>query len=1310
MIKRLLMLLSLSLMSLPAWAATYTFSSGSTFLNPFDPPPCSGSWSRSGSLFTCNGRVTLASGDVLRVSTSIFEGLGDIRVVASGGFALSSNATIGTAAKNISLESNWGTIDASGGTTVRGSITTASGAVSMTGSNNMLYGSVTGSNGNVSITGGTISGSVSTDGSVSLVNGSVAGDVYGRNGVTTNAVNVTGNLTSSGVVDLRGGTIGGLVESAGAITTNGTLVNGTLTSSNGTVNLTGGRITGLVRSNCCMITSNGTNLLAGAWAGSNGLNITGGTIQGPFFANGNVAQFSGVNMVFGSLSGASTATFSNSTLGSAELPVTVTTLYGPVNLNNTTAFGDFTAPDYATIFVNSPSTVTGTCLPHSTPREACRPPVVPRCLSDNFNRSSLGEDWAVTSRNGSFGVPRIINGRLRLTDNSGNVATGATIQRLVPAANNLVQIEFKYYAYNGSGADGVAVIFSDASLTPQPGGYGGSLGYAQLNGTSGFSGGWLGIALDEFGNFSNPTETRNGGPGARADSVAIRGSGSGTTGYRYLRGTAANLNPGVDVSGSSAGPGHTYRITLDSRTGGRTMVSVERNTGSGFVTLIAPFDAQAEAGQAALPTNFFVTLTGSTGGSNNIHELDDLSFCADRLESVGQQIDHFELSYDTASPLTCNPLPVTVKACVNATCSQLYTGPVTVELSPLNGWIGGMPRTFSGGQATFNLQVTTPGNVNLGVGKSTPPAKPLSQTVCSSANCRVTFVDSGFIFDVPDLIANQRSGAITLKARQTNPETRKCEPSFVNVTRQVSFWSEYLDPDPTEIRGAPRILLGFNEDSDSYIQSISIDASRPTEVPLAFDKEAEAKIWVRYPDAGKLQLHARHLSNEAYARGSDAFISRPYGLCVQVGSVCASADVSCPVFAGGIRAGDRFPVTIRAVAWELNGEERTAARLCQGNNTTPNFRHPNITLGSAVQAPAGGANGVMDPPNYTHVLGEQTTINTSISEVGVFTITATPQGAYIDGAHWVDGGSRDLVGRFIPAYLGVEGSAALEPACTAFSYQEQPISFSQNPNLTVTGFNRQGVETSNYDRGAFWRLNEPALTVPESIIGGRPGLNSRIRTVGNASVVVSDNAGDGARTFTWSGRRLQYAAAPLPSSEDAPVSIMARQPFTAAALTDQDGACYGGTTCLPYSFTFSGSDLRLGRLALGNAHGSELQGLSLPLRIESWRDGNFQVEAQDTCSAPLLGNPAPVAGTFTGNLSVGETTPSRSGPSAGVGQVLMSAPGAGNDGSVQVSLPSQPAWLNYAWDGATRQQARGLATFGIYQGSPPLIYRRELYR
>ncbi|WP_351090169.1 hypothetical protein, partial [Shewanella sp. S1-49-MNA-CIBAN-0167] len=75
--------------------------------------------------------------------------------------------------------------------------------------------------------------------------------------------------------------------------------------------------------------------------------------------------------------------------------------------------------------------------------------------------------------------------------------------------------------------------------------------------------------IDEYGNFS--AEGGPSGPGRRRQSVSIRGSGSGTSGYPYLRGTCSNgsinqngdcLSPKVDNNNVS--PAHRYRITVDS--------------------------------------------------------------------------------------------------------------------------------------------------------------------------------------------------------------------------------------------------------------------------------------------------------------------------------------------------------------------------------------------------------------------------------------------------------------------------------------------------------------------------------------------------------------------------------------------------------------------------------------------------------------------------------------------------------------------------------------------------------------------------
>ncbi|NKQ11420.1 hypothetical protein DQ405_012730 [Pseudomonas sp. SST3] len=269
----------------------------------------------------------------------------------------------------------------------------------------------------------------------------------------------------------------------------------------------------------------------------------------------------------------------------------------------------------------------------------------------------------------------------------------------------------------------------------------------------------------------------------------------------------------------------------------------------------------------------------------------------------------------------------------------------------------------------------------------------------------------------------------------------------------------------------------------------------------------------------------------------------------------------------------------------------------------------------------------------------------------------------------------------------------------------------------MTGYNSAGSVTKNYDRGPFWRLGSPAREAYHSIVG-KIALDDRLIARGTPHLLVEGaDDGDGSRVYRWVGEQLSYEPAAAPSLDDLPFVAAVGQTVTAAGLTDLDGACHSsaGSGCKSYSYEFAqspGSEVRLGRLSLGNAHGSELQGLELPVTIETWQPlgtaAGFRPE-NDHCTGPESVR-EPSLQAFTGDLTQGDILATVNVLEGGKGILGLSAPGQGNQGTVRVTLPSMPEWLKYNWTGEGRESAAGLASFGIYSGSRPLIFRRELYR
>ncbi|WP_271787038.1 DUF6701 domain-containing protein [Aeromonas salmonicida] len=994
--------------------------------------------------------------------------------------------------------------------------------------------------------------------------------------------------------------------------------------------------------------------------------------------------------------------------------------YGNMVLDNATTFygylytdGRLTMNNNATVYGRVTARYLSMDAQSSINDYAVPPPLT--CFADGFDSAQINPDsWVVAQRNNST-LPSVQNGRLRLTQNVTDQATSATFQRLFPGAGNLVTVEFDQFAYKTfgtSGADGMAVVLSDATLTPQPGAFGGPLGYGYKTGISGFAGGWLGVGIDEYGNYAN--EGGNYNWGSRPQAVSIRGSGSGTSGYNYLAGTVSNLSPSVD-SGINGNRPHRYRITVDSRTTGSSLAKVERDTGSGYGTLVGPINMASQAGQAAVPANFLLSLTGSTGSVTNFHEIDNVRICALRSNPVGVQIDHFQLEH-SGQALTCNPETVTIKACADAACSSLITDPVTATLSltptsSSNGWVGGNTVTFSGGSTTVQLRNNTASAVTIGVSGSTPTTKPFSTTLCKSGNgtpsvaaCTLSFADSGFFFDVPDTYSNQPQ-TVTIKAVKKSDVTKQCVPGFASQSKSIKFWGSYISP------------TSNLSNSKISVNSSVLGTSQGTAVPvsLAFDAQGQSTMTVKYPDAGKVQLDARYdgTGNEAglVMLGADQFVARPVGLCITPPQgVCAVGNASCPVFK---KAGETFQVDIKAMAWESAND----GDICAGNQTTPNFVLNGIGLGSTLVAPSPGTNATVGTTTYNHVAATNSlnSVNQTVSEVGVFRMTATPLASNYFG-YTIPSAQSQPVGRFIPADFELV-SGDIVPACSVFSYMGQPFGVT----LDIIARNVAGGQTRNYT-GDFAKGNA-YITTANSKNG--TSLSSRLRSLqplpwldGQAAfsgssefVRLSDTQPDGPFKALLFGLYMQ--------DNDGERTLIASPDFNDAVV----GNC-SGSGCNARLIDSVPMQVYFGRLLAGTGAGLASAPLAVPLQMQYYEAGNWQLNKLDQCTQLSLANqgftflnPSHTFDAATQDLNLGASRKIRLGlgdPPPGVmsatakdGEILFQF--AKPDISVRIPYkvdlskqPAQPLWLS---DPVSLQ---GEAIFGSSRGNDRIIYRREV--
>ncbi|MEU6858739.1 hypothetical protein AB0B28_07690 [Glycomyces sp. NPDC046736] len=232
-------------------------------------------------------------------------------------------------------------------------------------------------------------------------------------------------------------------------------------------------------------------------------------------------------------------------------------------------------------------------------------------------------------------------GYLQLTD-AGEYRSGAAILNQALPNEGGIEVTFAQYQYGGTGADGISFFLVDGETDlTETGAVGGSLGYAQHGDSPGVDGGYLGLGLDAWGNFSADTEGRGTGCDAEhrapehlqvalnraPDTVALRGPGQGTEGYCLLATTATDEKIGEYGGGDIYGTELPGDLRAETLADAKRLVKLKVTDGEHPTVTVDLNFLEGEGWQRALettmpfaaPDTFKIGFASATGGATDVH-------------------------------------------------------------------------------------------------------------------------------------------------------------------------------------------------------------------------------------------------------------------------------------------------------------------------------------------------------------------------------------------------------------------------------------------------------------------------------------------------------------------------------------------------------------------------------------------------------------------------------------------------------------------------------------------------------------------
>lgn len=733
-------------------------------------------------------------------------------------------------------------------------------------------------------------------------------------------------------------------------------------------------------------------------------------------------------------------------------------------------------------------------------------------------------------------------------------------------------------------------------------------------------------------------------------------------------------------------------------------------------------------------TYFFLTIESAT----NANVIDQV---AQILIKPAVNVDHFSIVHD-GNGVNCEAEQITIIAKdISGNPVTNYTGTIDLSISSNHGdWstnglgvftaigsnAGTAQYTFSSldnGQVIFNYANTYVETLSINI-LDDQGISETSNNATASDDPDLSFARSGFKFiygtgsaPASEVIPVQISGRnfnntlgydpLKIRAITTDVDTGVCTGLFMgNQTIELAL--ECINPSSCHVSSASQFSINgtdLNKNSQNTVTSY-------TPITLNFASNSTADLSNSlYSDAGRIALHARRIqAGDNILGSSNQMEFTPAGFCTTTTDpdyACSGPNYwNCSKFK---KAGENFNLRVSAQGWRVNAD----SNFCDNNFILPNFNN-GVSITHNLMSPVAGNLGAISF-NTVNLSSGTASQSVNWSEVGVINFTAGGNN-YL--SHTLVSTPSHEFGRFFPADFVVNNinNGSYGDANTGFSYIGEldasntgGIKYGVQPQFDFIVRNVQGDTLKNYLVGSFNKTPLPVINTTSNILG-LDGINDLTITTGFNGPTSSYDAATGIYRVSLNSSdhfRYDHTANALvaPFTNDIQINI--------TDYVDSDGVSLSsGVSLNPI-----GGNVRLGRLRLANAYGSESTSLTHVWSTEYYDGANYILNTDDNGTTYDIAGIGALTVTDIGDPSdpYQITDSTASGEIADTGlfasgatSVVWSAPVAGRYGKFTFPYAS-PSWLQFDWNGLGFENPEAEISFGQYRGHDKIIYWKEVY-